>query len=99
MLSFDELKEKLSGQRQGSGWLMAYKDTSGQFLIRGYGGMGTTIFSKLDPEHPFVGYLDSLLRDHFLQQQPFRFEYEANEQLAELSVVKVSEEAEIAQKT
>jgi len=47
--------------------------------------MGTSIFKKLESYHPFVGYIETLIKDGKLQQQPFKFQYEAGgEELAKL---------------
>lgn len=90
MLNFEELKEKLSTQTPGPGWLHAYIDHSGGFWVRGYGGMGTTIFTKLEPSHPFVGYIETMMEEKSLQQQAFQFEYEANEELALLATISIT---------
>lgn len=84
MLSFDELKEKLNSGTQNSNWLHVYVDRSGSYWIRGYGGMGTTIFKKLGSGHPFIGYIETLLKENYLKKQFFCHEHEAGEDLARL---------------
>jgi len=85
MLSFDEFTQKLTTLTVGPDWLHAYVDKSGCFWIQAYGGMGTSIFKKLESYHPFVGYIETLIKDGKLQQQPFKFQYEAGgEELAKL---------------
>lgn len=84
MLNFEEFKGKLTSIEKGPDWLHAYVDRSGSFWIQGYGGMGTTIFKKLDGAHPFLGYLKTLRKDDIFEQQSFKYEYEAGEELARL---------------
>ena len=90
MLNFEELKEKLTTQTPGPDWLHAYIDRSDGFWMRGYGGMGTTIFTKLKPSHPFVGYIETMMEEGLFQQQPFQFEYEANEDLALFATISIT---------
>jgi hypothetical protein len=84
MLNFEEFKNKLTSIEKGPDWLHAYVDKTGSYWIRAYGGMGTTIFKKLAPEHPFVDYIETLLKDNYLRKQLFHYEYESGEELAGL---------------
>lgn len=85
MLSLDEFKFALTEGHQGPHWKNAYVDRVGNYWIQGNGGLGTTIFQRLDTDHPFVGYIVELLKASLLEQQDFEYQYEAGgEELAQL---------------
>lgn len=83
MLNFNEFKKKLLDQN-GPHWMNAYVDEAGTYWVQGNGGMGTTIFKKLDSAHPFNAFIVTLLESDFFQRQPFQSEYEAGEVLSRL---------------
>lgn len=85
MLSLDEFKFALTEGHQGPHWKNAYVDRVGNYWIQGNGGLGTTIFQRLYTDHPFVGYIEELLKASLLKQQGFEYQYEAGgEELAQL---------------
>jgi len=76
MLNFVEFKLALS-EDNGPGWLNVYIDRNASYWTQRGGGLGTSMFMKLESDHPYTDFIENMVSNSLLSQQEFESEYEA----------------------
>ena len=84
MLSFDEFKFKLTEGHKGPHWMNAYVDRHGSYWIQGNNGLGSSYYSQLIDEHPFIQFIQEMLANGSIIDEEYEFHDEVGIDLAQL---------------